>query len=161
MYGGSHYIASASENSTPQGRAIKDASRRFGDGKTLPFTPCKKYYNPYCLPKDQEGGDCGDSSVGEDRIRMYGCRLHHEMRKRRLAREAGRWRKGEKKLSDFWSDDEGSEKGDEKDGVEFGNGKKRKLKKVKEETLPNGRLIGNTVKVEQRMLNHSPATPNS
>jgi hypothetical protein len=34
MYGGSHYIISAAADLTPQGRAILEASKKFGDGKT-------------------------------------------------------------------------------------------------------------------------------
>ena len=34
MYGGGHYIISAAADLTPQGRAILEASKKFGDGKT-------------------------------------------------------------------------------------------------------------------------------
>jgi len=91
MYGGSHYIASAAADMTLQGKAIAEAARKFGDGKTLPFPPCKRYYNPYCV---------------EDGVkkRMYACRLHHDARKKRVAREKGAWREGEKQLEDLWLD---------------------------------------------------------
>lgn len=89
MYGGSHYIASA--DGTSQGKAIVEAAVKFGDGKTLPFPPCKRYYNPYGM-------------LDGRREKMYGCRLHHEARKRRVESEGGNWRGGEKRLSDFWND---------------------------------------------------------
>ena len=95
MYGGSHYIQSAASDMTDQGRAILQAAQKFGDGKTLPFAPCKRYYNPY-------------SEVNEDgvKIKLYACRLHHELRKKRLKKEGGKWRKGEKQLDLFWNDDD-------------------------------------------------------
>ena len=95
MYGGSHYVMSAAADMTPQGRAILSAARRFGDGRsnTLPFAPCKRYYNPY-----------SESDGSGKRVRMYACRLHHELRKKRVTKEGGRWRDGEKHLDDFWSD---------------------------------------------------------
>jgi hypothetical protein len=70
-----------------------EAAQKFGDGKTLPFPPCKRYYNPYSEPNEN----------GE-KTKMYACRLHHEQRKKRLKKEDGRWRKGEKHLDLFWSD---------------------------------------------------------
>ena len=93
MYGGSHYIKSASADMTDQGRAILETSRKFGDGKTLPFAPCKRYYNPY-------------SEVNEDgeKTKLYACRLHNEQRKKRLKKEGGQWRKGEKHLDLFWAE---------------------------------------------------------
>lgn len=86
MYGGSHYRPSADH--TAQGRSIVETARKFGDGKTLPFPPCKRYYNPYFI-KDGE------------KTRMYACRLHHVRRKERVD-EMG-YRCGEKRLDDFWS----------------------------------------------------------
>ncbi|KAL7547203.1 hypothetical protein ACHAWF_010518 [Thalassiosira exigua] len=87
MYGGSHYIVSAAADMTPQGRAILEAAHKFGDGKTLPFPPCKRYYNPF-----RENG-----------TRMYACRQHNELRIKRLKKEAWKWRCGEKCLDDFWA----------------------------------------------------------
>lgn len=95
MYGGSHYIRSAAANMTAQGRSIFNAAIRFGDGRTLPFPPCKRYYNPY-----------GVDEMG-NRMKMYACRLHHELRKKRVMKEG--WRDGEKRLDDFWVGD-GNEK---------------------------------------------------
>ena len=92
MYGGSHYIQSAAANLTDQGKAILEAAKKFGDGKTLPFAPCKRYYNPYY-----------------SKIKMYACRLHNEKRKKRLKKEAGQWRKGEKHLDSFWTTDDTDE----------------------------------------------------
>jgi len=110
MYGGSHYILSAAADMTDQGRAILEAAQKFGDGKTLPFAPCKKYYNPYSEIN-------GDGS----KTRMYACRLHNEQRKKRLKKEGGQWRKGEKHLDFFWTDD------DEEDD----SSKKKKKSKTK------------------------------
>jgi hypothetical protein len=71
---------------TPQGRAIKQAAIDFGNGQTLPFTPCKKGY----IPKV------------EGKI-MAACPLHNVMREKRLAKERGVFRKGEVDLKIFWS----------------------------------------------------------
>jgi len=89
MYGGAHYITSA--DVTAQGKAIHEAAVKFGDGKTLPFAPCKRYYNPW--------GSDGDGS----RIRMYGCRLHSDLREKRVRSEG--YRAGEKNLEKFWGED--------------------------------------------------------
>lgn len=91
MYGGSHYIQSA--DLTAQGRAIVKTAQRFGDGKTLPFPPCKRYYNPYL-------------EVDGVKTKMYACRLHHELRKKRVMKEKGVWRCGEKRLDEFWDIDD-------------------------------------------------------
>lgn len=71
LYGGSHYSQLCSADMTPQGRAIQDAATKFGDGKTLPFTPCKKGYTPY------------HKSTGE---RLYACMHHNKARRRRLVK---------------------------------------------------------------------------
>ena len=84
-------IMSAAAEATPQGRAIAEAARKFGDGKTLPFPPCKRYYNPY-------------SETNVTTTRMYACRLHNDARSSRLKRE-GKWRDGEKHLDFFWQGD--------------------------------------------------------
>mmetsp|Transcript_10735 Transcript_10735/g.23308 ORF Transcript_10735/g.23308 Transcript_10735/m.23308 type:complete len:116 (-) Transcript_10735:1771-2118(-) len=86
MYSGNHYIISAA--ATPQGRSISDAASRFGDGKTLPFPPCKRYFNPHA-----ENGE-----------RMYACKLHNGLRMKRLKKEGGKWRTGEKQLNNLWAD---------------------------------------------------------
>ena len=99
MYGGSHYIMSAAADLTPQGRSILEAATKFGDGKTLPFPPCKRYYNPFSV--DDNG----------NRTRLYACRLHHKLRTSRLKKEGGKWRGGEKKLDDFWKGVEHSREG--------------------------------------------------
>ena len=80
------YVASAAQ--TPQGRAIKDASMKFGDGQTLPFTPCKKGYIPLVAG-----------------MKMYACPLHTKQRERRVKREGGRYRRGEFPLNRFWDND--------------------------------------------------------
>ena len=71
MYGGGHYIASASESLTKQGKAIKEAVIFNGasDG-TLPFPVCKKGFIPII-----------SDSKGEQR--QYACYLHHDMRRLR------------------------------------------------------------------------------
>lgn len=56
---------------TPQGRAIHETTTKFGNGKTLPFTPCKKGYQPY------------HKISGE---RLYACMHHNKARRRRLLR---------------------------------------------------------------------------
>ena len=106
-------IMSAAAEATPQGRAIAEAARKFGDGKTLPFPPCKRYYNPY-------------SEVGGTRTRMYACRLHNDARSSRLEREGGQWREGEKHLDFFWGEDCNKEKSPDKPT------KKRRTKRGRE-----------------------------
>jgi hypothetical protein len=86
LYGGAHYMQSSSADLTPQGRAIRDASRRFGDGETLPFTPCKKGYIPLVDGKP-----------------MFACFLHDKARRERHCREKLTFRNGEVDLSQFWS----------------------------------------------------------
>jgi len=57
---------------------------------------------------------------------LYACRLHNELRMKRLKREGWKWRDGEKDLSEFWiiKSDEGQSNGGsddnpkESDGVE-------------------------------------------
>lgn len=71
---------------TLQGRAMKEATVKFGDGCTLPFTPCKKGYVP---------------TVNGDK--RYACSLHHKDRLRRLTKAGGKLRKGEMDLEYFWN----------------------------------------------------------
>jgi hypothetical protein len=92
LYGGAHYSESAAATMTPQGRAIKKAGMDFGDGKSLPFTPCKKGYIP----------------MGNGK-RMVACPLHNKARTKRLEKEMGRFRKGEVDLGEtYWSKVTGS-----------------------------------------------------
>ncbi|KAL3798288.1 hypothetical protein HJC23_000202 [Cyclotella cryptica] len=126
MYGGSHYIRSAAADMTAQGRAILNAAIRFGDGRTLPFPPCKRYYNPYGV--DKKG----------NRVKMYACRLHHELRKKRVTKEGGRWKEGEKRLDDFWCE-ENTQKSDGADG-EAASGSK-KIKESDDNYPPDCTLI--------------------
>ena len=86
LYGGAHYIDSSAATMTLQGRAIKQAAIDFGNGRTLPFTPCKKGFIP--MVKGQ---------------RMVACPLHNKAREKRLAKEKGEFRKGEFKLNRLWS----------------------------------------------------------
>ena len=89
MYGGGHYVPSASATLTKQGHAIQQAAINFGNGQTLPFTPCKKGYQPF-------------SNNGQQR--MVACPLHNRQRERRLAKEHGKRRKGEADPQElFWS----------------------------------------------------------
>jgi len=90
LYGGAHYSQSCG-NFTPQGKAIQEASERFGDGKTLPFTPCKKGYVPINT---------------FDGTRMAACPLHNKHRWARLRKEKMCFRKGEVDLNFFWEREE-------------------------------------------------------
>ena len=85
LYGGAHYMQSSSADMTPQGRAIRDASVRFGDGRTLPFTPCKKGFIPFVH--------------GE---RKFACPLHNKERRRRVMSAGGAFREGELDLHILW-----------------------------------------------------------
>jgi hypothetical protein len=86
LYGGAHYSPSCSASLTPQGRAIQEAAIRFGDGATLPFTPCKKGYIPVAAGRN-----------------MFACPLHNESRQKRVTKEGGIFRNGEVNLAEFWS----------------------------------------------------------
>mmetsp|Transcript_4370 Transcript_4370/g.5978 ORF Transcript_4370/g.5978 Transcript_4370/m.5978 type:complete len:146 (-) Transcript_4370:99-536(-) len=127
------YVQSASSDLTPQGRAIKDAAVRFGDGETLPFSPCKRGYIPVVNGK-----------------RMYACHIHTKERRKRLKREGGKFRLGEKRLSDFWdliSKNNGEKKNemkkkvkgcndDEKENVENGDSANTKEKEGRGYSIP-------------------------
>mmetsp|Transcript_24359 Transcript_24359/g.36305 ORF Transcript_24359/g.36305 Transcript_24359/m.36305 type:complete len:195 (-) Transcript_24359:295-879(-) len=91
LYGGGLYAPSSCATLTPQGRAIQDASNRFGNGQTLPFTPCKRGYIPEVR--------------GE---RMYACHLHNKFRRNRVMKDRWCFRAGEKNLMDFWNNVEGT-----------------------------------------------------
>lgn len=73
--------------------AIQAAADKFGNGQTLPFTPCKRGYIPIVK--------------GE---RKYACHLHNDLRKARVCISDGgkelqklQFRSGEKDLRDFWN----------------------------------------------------------
>ena len=70
---------------TPQGRAIKQAAVDFGNGQTLPFTPCKKGFIPIV--------------DGQKRV---ACPLHNGAREKRLAKDRWKIRLGEMDPSVFW-----------------------------------------------------------
>lgn len=89
LYGGAHYTQSASADLTPQGRAIVAAAQRFGDGATLPFTPCKKGFIPVVNGR-----------------RMYACFHHDRFRRKRVAKENGVFRDGEADLNELWQREE-------------------------------------------------------
>jgi hypothetical protein len=86
LYGGAHYSQSCSATLTLQGAAIQDASVRFGDGSTLPFTPCKKGYVP----------------VTRHGHHVLACPLHDKARSARREKEKGVLRNGEVDPTYFW-----------------------------------------------------------
>lgn len=104
MYGGAHYMQSSSADMTPQGMAIRDASIRFGNGRTLPFTPCKKGFIPYA-----------------DGERKYACPLHNKERRKRVLAVGGSFRKGELDLHAFWKRHETTKEALEEDEEESGD----------------------------------------
>jgi len=79
-------VNSSAATMTPQGRAIKQAAVDFGNGQTLPFTPCKKGYIPMV-----------------DGERKVACPLHNKAREKRLKKEGGKFRQGEIDLNCFWT----------------------------------------------------------
>ena len=89
LYGGAwvgvQSAAAEGRDATPQGLAIKNASIRFGDGRTLPYPPCKRGYIPIVRG-----------------VRMYGCHIHHEARMKRVRKEDGKFRRGEQNLAAYW-----------------------------------------------------------
>eukprot|EP00531_Pseudo-nitzschia_arenysensis_P003130 CAMPEP_0116133514 /NCGR_PEP_ID=MMETSP0329-20121206/10147_1 /TAXON_ID=697910 /ORGANISM="Pseudo-nitzschia arenysensis, Strain B593" /LENGTH=116 /DNA_ID=CAMNT_0003628151 /DNA_START=231 /DNA_END=581 /DNA_ORIENTATION=+ len=72
---------------TPQGKAIKEAAVKFGDGKTLPFAPCKRGYIPVILGNNKNNKHETEYFVA--------CSFHEKARRKRLAREKGKLRGGE------------------------------------------------------------------
>lgn len=86
MYGGGHYIDSSAAKMTPQGMAIQQAATDFGNGQTLPFTPCKRGYIPIVNGQ-----------------RMHACSFHDKARAKRLAKENEVFRDGEIDLNIFWN----------------------------------------------------------
>jgi hypothetical protein len=99
LYGGAHYRQSSSATLTPQGRAIAAASRRFGNGETLPFTPCKRGYIPVVVVVAASG------DASEQPRAMFACHLHDRFRRRRYLKEKSTFRPGEVDLSRFWEQD--------------------------------------------------------
>ena len=82
---------SSAATMTPQGKAIKQASIDFGDGKTLPFPPCKRGY----IPIFQDGNN--------NKL-LVACSFHEQARRKRLARDQGKLRGGEADPQQlFWS----------------------------------------------------------
>mmetsp|Transcript_4530 Transcript_4530/g.10338 ORF Transcript_4530/g.10338 Transcript_4530/m.10338 type:complete len:137 (-) Transcript_4530:1891-2301(-) len=81
---------------TLQGRAIRRASIDFGDGKTLPFCPCKRGYMPTKI-----------NTNTKTNVKMVACSFHEQARRKRLARERGKLRGGEADPNElFWSKEE-------------------------------------------------------
>ena len=68
---------------------MKEASLKFGDGGTLPFTACKKGFRPFLKG-----------------TRMFACPFHDKMRRKRLEKEGWEYRKGEVNLGIFWTEEE-------------------------------------------------------
>ena len=109
MYGGGHYIDSASSTITNQGRAIKRVSTRFGDGKTLPFTPCKRGYMPIKKVDNNDNNDQQQQKQKQqqqqqnDTVFMVACSFHEKLRRKRLLKDNGMIRGGEAHVNElFW-----------------------------------------------------------
>jgi len=68
---------------------MQDTCDKFGDGKTLPMTCCKKGYRPY------------SSNNGTSGHPMYACPLHDKERRKRVQKEG--FRQGEVPLTIFWN----------------------------------------------------------
>jgi len=109
---------SSASTMTLQGRAIKKASIDFGDGRTLPFAPCKRGYVPLVVVQAvvrSKNGNGGNNSNGNIRAkddetqkenykRMVACSFHEKHRRKRLARDKGKIRGGEADPNElFWS----------------------------------------------------------
>ena len=77
---------SSAAKMTLQGMAIQQAAVDFGNGQTLPFTPCKRGYIPIVNGK-----------------RMYACSFHNKARAKRLAKDNEVFRDGEVDLKTFWN----------------------------------------------------------
>lgn len=127
MYGGGLYIDSSTSTMTLQGKAIKKAAIDFGDGRTLPFAPCKRGYVPLVvvpvvrsknsssssnsIDNSSNGGDNGNGNNGakddekqKEYKRMVACSFHEKYRRKRLARDKGKLRGGEANPNElFWS----------------------------------------------------------
>ena len=97
LYGGAHYSKLCSANLTLQGKAMQDVTWKFGDGQTLPFTPCKKGYQP--TKSTTVVGSNNTSKI----IQMYACPLHDKERRKRVIKEGNQFRKGEVDLNIFWN----------------------------------------------------------
>ena len=84
------YIKSASSKLTPQGIAITKYTGIFGNQKDgIPFPVCKRKYQPF------------SSKTGEERV---ACHLHEEVRRKRVAKDCGKFRHYEVDLGEtFWS----------------------------------------------------------
>mmetsp|Transcript_6544 Transcript_6544/g.15911 ORF Transcript_6544/g.15911 Transcript_6544/m.15911 type:complete len:113 (-) Transcript_6544:304-642(-) len=76
---------SSASTMTLQGKAIKRASIKFGDGKTLPFCPCKRGYIP--VPDNNNNNN--------NKTQLVACSFHEKARRKRLARDKGKLRGGE------------------------------------------------------------------
>lgn len=108
---------SSASTMTLQGRAIKKASIDFGDGRTLPYAPCKRGYMPLVQDvvrsKNSNGGGNGndnginvakDDETQKGYKHMVACSFHEKHRRKRLARDKGKLRGGEADPNElFWS----------------------------------------------------------
>lgn len=110
------YIRSAADEATAQGRAIRRTTLLFGNGETLPFSPCKRGYIPLVVVDDKAGQEHGKGrkrkrkeshSPNQDQEHgkqpFVACSFHHEKRMARLKKESFLYRKGEMNLNVFWS----------------------------------------------------------
>ena len=98
---------------TPQGRAMKEVCIQFGDGKTLPFTPCKRGYLPMKggkAIKEVENGSRKQQKQKQQKRNneimhtMVACSFHEKLRRKRLQKENNILRWGEVNVNElFWS----------------------------------------------------------
>jgi len=102
---------------TPQGRAMKEVCIQFGDGKTLPFTPCKRGYLPMKGEKEiKEVENASGKQQQQKRqkqnneiIHMVACSFHEKLRRKRLQKENNILRWGEVNVNElFWSNSSSS-----------------------------------------------------
>jgi hypothetical protein len=101
LYGGGHYLVSATATLTKQGKAIYDTARRFAyppgsssssstNANTLPFTPMMT------MTANKDGSSNSNRRVA--------CPFHEKARRKRLASENGVFRRGEvNSETTFWN----------------------------------------------------------
>lgn len=82
------FIRSAAHD-TLQGRAIQKVNEHWGEDfrswggrETIGIPVCKKKYSPFCFKiTDGNVDDKGERRLDVDVTRMYGCKLHSDMRR--------------------------------------------------------------------------------
>ncbi|CAJ1940234.1 unnamed protein product [Cylindrotheca closterium] len=92
---------SSAAKMTLQGMSIQQAAVDFGNGQTLPFTPCKRGYIPIVNGQ-----------------RMYACSFHDKARAKRLSKDNEVFRDGEVDLNIFWDAKEEADSEQIEDKVE-------------------------------------------